>query len=186
MVFQRKTAADHGQPFAHAEQPDAHALANRRRAAAAVVGNRKIQRSATAAQAHPAVAGLAVADGIGQRLLYDAVKDQPDRRRHRRQDGRQLEIKVDAGLALLPAVEQFVQRILEVEAIKAMRPKALENAAQLRADREAKDAFESLSPSQRREYARWVSEAKLPQTRQRRSVAATEHLKAGVRRPQSA
>ena len=61
-----------------------------------------------------------------------------------------------------------------------------ELAAQLRADREAKDAFESLSPSQRREYARWVSEAKLPQTRQRRSVAATEHLKAGVRRPQSA
>lgn len=61
-----------------------------------------------------------------------------------------------------------------------------ELAAQLRADPEAKDAFEALAPSHRREFARWVSEAKLPQTRIRRSAAATQHLKAGLRRPQSA
>jgi hypothetical protein len=61
-----------------------------------------------------------------------------------------------------------------------------ELAARLRTDPDAKDAFESLAPSHRREYARWVAEAKLPQTRLRRSEVALERLKAGVRRPQSA
>lgn len=61
-----------------------------------------------------------------------------------------------------------------------------ELAARLRIDPEAKEAFEALAPSHRREYARWVSEARLPQTRQRRSAAATERLKSGMRRPQSA
>ena len=60
-----------------------------------------------------------------------------------------------------------------------------ELAARLRTDLEAKDAFEALAPSHRREYARWVAEAKLPQTRLRRA-AAPERLKTGVRRPQSA
>jgi hypothetical protein len=61
-----------------------------------------------------------------------------------------------------------------------------ELAARLRIDPEAKEAFEALAPSHRREYARWVAEAKLPETRARRSDAATERLKSGVRRPQSA
>jgi hypothetical protein len=61
-----------------------------------------------------------------------------------------------------------------------------ELAARLRTDLDAKEAFESLAPSHRREYARWVAEAKLPQTRVRRSEVALERLKAGVRRPQSA
>ena len=61
-----------------------------------------------------------------------------------------------------------------------------ELAARLRTDPQAKDAFEALTPSHRREYARWVSEARLPQTRVRRSAVATERLKSGMRRPQSA
>jgi hypothetical protein len=61
-----------------------------------------------------------------------------------------------------------------------------ELAARLRTDPEAKGAFESLAPSHRREYARWVAEAKQPETRARRSLAATERLKSGLRRPQSA
>lgn len=61
-----------------------------------------------------------------------------------------------------------------------------ELAMRLRTDAEAKDAFEALAPSHRREYARWVAEAKLPQTRVRRADAALERLKTGVRRPQSA
>ena len=61
-----------------------------------------------------------------------------------------------------------------------------ELAARLRTDPQAKDAFEALAPSHRREYARWVSEARLPQTRVRRSAVATERLKSGMRRPQSA
>jgi hypothetical protein len=65
-------------------------------------------------------------------------------------------------------------------------PLPAELAACLRTDPEAKGAFESLAPSHRREYARWVAQAKLPETRARRSVAATERLKADRRRPQSA
>lgn len=61
-----------------------------------------------------------------------------------------------------------------------------ELAVRLRTDAEAKDAFEALAPSHRREYARWVGEAKLPQTRVRRAEVAMERLKTGVRRPQSA
>lgn len=61
-----------------------------------------------------------------------------------------------------------------------------ELAARLRIDAEGKEAFEALAPSHRREYARWVAEAKLPQTRVRRADVALERLKAGVRRPQSA
>lgn len=61
-----------------------------------------------------------------------------------------------------------------------------ELAARLRTDAQAKDAFEALAPSHRREYARWVGEAKLPQTRVRRAEVAMERLKTGVRRPQSA
>lgn len=61
-----------------------------------------------------------------------------------------------------------------------------ELAVRLRTDVEAKDAFEALAPSHRREYARWVGEAKLPQTRVRRAEVAMERLKTGVRRPQSA
>jgi hypothetical protein len=58
-----------------------------------------------------------------------------------------------------------------------------ELASALRADLDARDAFEVLAPSHRREYARWVGEARLPQTRVRRAVAATERLKAGSKRP---
>ena len=62
----------------------------------------------------------------------------------------------------------------------------VELAARLRGDREAKAAFEALAPSHRREYARWVGEARLPATRVRRSEAALERLKSSMRRPQSA
>jgi hypothetical protein len=61
-----------------------------------------------------------------------------------------------------------------------------ELAVRLRTDADAKDAFEALAPSHRREFARWVGEAKLPQTRVRRAEVAMERLKTGDRRPQSA
>jgi len=56
-----------------------------------------------------------------------------------------------------------------------------ELAARLRTDAAAKDAYEALAPSHRREYARWVADAKLPATRVRRSAAAAERLKSGLR-----
>ena len=61
-----------------------------------------------------------------------------------------------------------------------------ELAAALRADLEARDAYERLAPSHRREYARWVGEAKRPETRTRRAVAATQRIKASAQRPMSA
>lgn len=61
-----------------------------------------------------------------------------------------------------------------------------ELASALRADPLAKEGFEALAPSHRREYARWVGEAKQAATRSRRATVAVERLKSGVRRPQSA
>jgi hypothetical protein len=60
-----------------------------------------------------------------------------------------------------------------------------ELACRLRADATAREAYESLPPSHRREYAHWVDEATLPETRVRRAEAALERIKAD-RRPQSA
>ena len=42
-----------------------------------------------------------------------------------------------------------------------------------------KATFEKLSPSHRREYVRWIAEAKLSATRQRRIAAAVKMIAAG-------
>ena len=57
-----------------------------------------------------------------------------------------------------------------------------ELAMALRGDPAAKEGFEAMSASHRREYARWVADAKQPATRVRRAAAAVEKLKAGTRR----
>ena len=57
-----------------------------------------------------------------------------------------------------------------------------ELAMALRSNGAAKEAFEAMPASHRREYARWVGEAQQPGTRVRRAAAAVEKLKAGVRR----
>ena len=43
-------------------------------------------------------------------------------------------------------------------------------------------AWEAFSPSQRREYAEWITEAKRPETRQKRVATTVEWLKEGKRR----
>jgi bacteriocin resistance YdeI/OmpD-like protein/uncharacterized protein DUF1905 len=48
---------------------------------------------------------------------------------------------------------------------------------------EAKDAFEGLSFTHRREYAEWVSGAKKQETRNRRVGRAVEMLREGVKHP---
>ena len=55
-----------------------------------------------------------------------------------------------------------------------------ELAAALQADPEASAAFDRLSFTHRKEYARWVSEAKREPTRQDRVAKTIERLKAGV------
>jgi Bacteriocin-protection, YdeI or OmpD-Associated/Domain of unknown function (DUF1905) len=59
-------------------------------------------------------------------------------------------------------------------------PEAL--AAALAADPQAKTAFDGLAVSHRKEYARWVDEAKREETRQRRVQQAVEMLRAGKTR----
>jgi hypothetical protein len=59
-------------------------------------------------------------------------------------------------------------------------PEAL--AAALATDPSATTAFEALAFSHRKEYARWVAEAKREETRQRRVAQALEMLRAGKTR----
>jgi hypothetical protein len=63
-------------------------------------------------------------------------------------------------------------------------PEAL--AAALHEDAATRDAFHALSYTHRREYARWVDEAKPEETRERRVARAVELLREGVRTPDSA
>lgn len=52
-------------------------------------------------------------------------------------------------------------------------------AAALRRNRRAKATFESFSPSHRREYVMWITEAKTDETRQRRLAQAVEWMAEG-------
>src|SRR5215467_11954665 len=55
-------------------------------------------------------------------------------------------------------------------------------AAALAADPQAKASFEDMAFSHRKEYARWVAEAKQEETRQRRVQQALEMIRAGKTR----
>ena len=59
-------------------------------------------------------------------------------------------------------------------------PQAL--AAALAADSEARAAFEGMAFTHRKEYARWIAEAKREETRQRRVQQALDMLRAGKTR----
>jgi Bacteriocin-protection, YdeI or OmpD-Associated/Domain of unknown function (DUF1905) len=58
-----------------------------------------------------------------------------------------------------------------------------ELSAALAGDPGAQAAFEALSYTHRREYARWIAEAKRDETRARRVSRALEMLHAGMRTP---
>jgi Bacteriocin-protection, YdeI or OmpD-Associated/Domain of unknown function (DUF1905) len=62
-------------------------------------------------------------------------------------------------------------------------PEAL--AIALHDDVSAREAFNGLSYTHRREYARWIEEAKREDTRKHRVARAVEMLRAGVRTPDS-
>lgn len=65
------------------------------------------------------------------------------------------------------------QRTVEV-------PPALEQA--LAGDKQAAAAFERLAYTHRKEFARWIKEAKREETRERRVAKTLEMLKAGETR----
>jgi uncharacterized protein YdeI (YjbR/CyaY-like superfamily) len=60
-------------------------------------------------------------------------------------------------------------------------PPALQ--ARLDADDVAREAFAKLSFTHRREYARWIAEAKKDETRERRAGKAIEMLREGAKTP---
>jgi hypothetical protein len=60
-------------------------------------------------------------------------------------------------------------------------PPALQAA--LDGDPEAKAAFDGLSFTHRKEYARWIAEAKREETRERRLAKALEMLREGTKTP---
>jgi hypothetical protein len=72
-----------------------------------------------------------------------------------------------------------VEALLELDA----EPREVEVpddlAAALAADAAAKASFESMAYTHRKEYARWVAEAKRAETRERRVAQAIERLRAG-------
>ena len=57
-----------------------------------------------------------------------------------------------------------------------------EFAAALSANPAARAALEGFSPSHRREYVEWISEAKRPETRDKRIAQAIEWLADGKKR----
>ena len=56
-------------------------------------------------------------------------------------------------------------------------------ARALATDRKAREAFDSLSFTHRKEYAQWVAGAKKQETRDRRLARTVEMLREGVRHP---
>lgn len=74
-----------------------------------------------------------------------------------------------------------VELELDSEPREVELPPELERA--LAGDAEAKEAFDGLSYTHRREYAEWVAGAREPETRERRLGKAVEMLLAGTKHP---
>jgi hypothetical protein len=88
------------------------------------------------------------------------------------------EVREGAGVATDDEVEVSVQ--LDTAPREVEVPGAL--AAALAADPQAGAAFERMPFTHRKEYARWVAEAKREETRQRRVQQAVEMIRAGKAR----
>lgn len=88
------------------------------------------------------------------------------------------EVRQGAGVQAADEVEVAIE--LDVAPREVEVPEAL--AAALAADPQAGESFERMAVTHRREYARWVAEAKQEQTRQRRVQHALEMIRAGKTR----
>jgi uncharacterized protein YdeI (YjbR/CyaY-like superfamily) len=85
------------------------------------------------------------------------------------------EVRQAAGVEAGDEVEVTIE--LDVAPRQAELPPAL--TAALAADPTAEAAFERLSYTDRKEFARWIAEAKKEDTRQRRLEQAMEMIRAG-------
>ena len=89
--------------------------------------------------------------------------------------------KVRKGASVNPGDRISVELERDTEPREVDVPPELAQA--LVGDAAAKAAFDRLSYTHRKEYARWTSEAKREETRERRLAKAVEMLRAGVRTP---
>ena len=87
-------------------------------------------------------------------------------------------VREEAGVEAGDTVE--VKLELDTAPREAEVPEALANA--LAEDSEARAAFDRLAYTRRKEYARWINEAKRDETRQRRVAQALEMLRQGKAR----
>jgi hypothetical protein len=88
------------------------------------------------------------------------------------------EVRQSAGVQASDEVEVTVE--LDAAPREVEVPDAL--AAALAADPQASASFERMAFTHRKEYARWVAEAKREDTRQRRALTALEMIRAGKTR----
>jgi uncharacterized protein YdeI (YjbR/CyaY-like superfamily) len=87
--------------------------------------------------------------------------------------------RAEAGVAQGDEVEVTMERDDAPREIEV--PPALQQA--LDADATAKAIYEQLSFTHRREYARWIAEAKKDETRERRASKAVAMLREGTKTP---
>jgi hypothetical protein len=88
------------------------------------------------------------------------------------------EVRQGAGVEAGDEVDVIVE--LDTAPREVEVPEAL--AAALAADPEAKTSFDRMAFTHRKEYARWIADAKQEQTRQRRLGQALEMIRAGKTR----
>ena len=93
--------------------------------------------------------------------------------------GLRKEIRDAAGIDVGDAVEVVIDRDDAPREVSV--PDELVTA--LAADPEAKEAFDGLAFTHRKEYAEWIAEAKREETRARRVQKALEMLHSGVKHP---
>ena len=87
-------------------------------------------------------------------------------------------VRDGAGVETGDAIE--VDITLDLAEREVEVPAALSEA--LTGDAQARAAFDGLAYTHRKEYARWIEEAKRPETRERRIAQALEMLRAGKTR----
>jgi hypothetical protein len=89
--------------------------------------------------------------------------------------GRNREVRESAGVEAGDTVNVTIE--LDAEPREAEIPEALTQA--LSGDPEAQTAFDRLAFTHRKEYARWIAEAKREETRDRRVARALQMLRGG-------
>ena len=128
---------------------------------------------------HPQVVGDAAKEGaMGQLGRITSLKDLPPKK--------VLVGYVKKAMALKDAGEKPTWA--DARAAKAGKrrepqvPEDLAAALAKKKNRKAKETFEAFSPSQRREYVKYITEAKRPETRARRVAESVEWLTEGKQR----